>query len=86
MASQYYQNTTPVIATPGSDFFKYLNCSNDQGSPCVGTVEQYVDVFFGGHFAYKHVLWPDAIALGIFLVLARLLTYWALKRYNFAAN
>lgn len=86
VASQYYQNASPVIATPGSDFFKYLNCNNDQGSPCVGTVEQYIDVFFGGQFTYQHILWPDAVALGIFLVLARLLTYWALKRFNFAAN
>jgi hypothetical protein len=87
VASQFYQDTTPVIAMPKSDFFNYLNCtlSQEATSPCTGTVTQYIIVFFGGKFSHNHILY-DAFALGIFLTFARLLTYFALKRYNFAAN
>jgi hypothetical protein len=89
VASQFFSDDTLVTASPMSPFFQYLNCTlgNETfiSEPCVGTVEQYVIAFFGGKYQYDHIFY-DAIALGIFLVFARVLTYFALKRYNFAAT
>ncbi len=89
VASQFFNDDTMVVATPMSPFFQYLNCTLGNqtvvSEPCVGTVEQYVLAFFGGKYQYDHIFY-DAIALGIFLVFARALTYFALKKYNFAAT
>jgi ABC-type multidrug transport system permease subunit len=92
VTTQYYEDTTPVYATPLSPFFHFLNCtldSTEEGvhteTQCVGTTEQYVYSFFGEEFQYDHIYY-DAMALGAFLVAARLLTYWALKRFNYAAT
>jgi len=85
VASQFYDDQTPVIASPGTSFYLYLNCTIGQPELCEGTVAQYVGVFCGWRFDFDHILY-DACALGLFLIFARVLTYYALKRFNYASK
>jgi len=96
VVTQFNYDQRPVIATQGSVFYQYLI---DQGSgtcktmtnsttslqECVGTVSQYVQSFFGGRFRHSHIYY-DAIILGVYLAFGRLLTYIALRKFNFMAT
>jgi ABC-2 type transporter len=84
VVSLFYNETTPVVATPGSNFYENLGCSPDMEGECVGTVWGYVDTFFGGKYQREH-LYYDAMVLGFYLTLARLVTYFALKHFTFTA-
>lgn len=84
----YTDNTETVIATVGSDFYEYLeqnsaDCAEGQAN-CTGTAEEYVNVFFGGEFTRQHQL-RNALILGGTLVLARVLTWVALKYIRFSS-
>lgn len=72
-----------VLATPGSDFY-YEVCPDDSaaGEDCTGTVDDFIDVFFGGRFSRDHVIY-DAVILGVFLVLARATTVFGLWYFNY---
>jgi len=72
-----------VLANPGSAFYASL-CSNDwpADEPCTGTIDNFIDVFFGREFQRSHI-WYDIMALAIYLVAARLLTFFALKHFNY---
>lgn len=83
VVSLFYNLTTPVIATEGSNFYRELGCMDD--TPCVGTVWEYVDSFFGGRFQRSH-LYYDIIILGVILTLSRVVTFLALKHFNFTAS
>merc|ERR1740121_2180379 len=86
ITSQYQGDKTPVHANPGSVFFNFLNCTEDQiNGECVGTADQFVDCFFGGRFHHSHLLY-DALVLALYLVIARALTYFALKRFNYSST
>jgi hypothetical protein len=80
----------PVTAEVNSEFYNYLECGdrvNDGGDPtlpCDGTVAQFVDSFFGGRFNDDHIL-QDVLVLALFLVVARVVTFFALKRFNFSS-
>jgi hypothetical protein len=75
-----------VLANPGSPFFNYLMCNSDNpDKECYGTIDDYVFVFFGGEFQRDH-LWYDIMACAIFLVLARCLTFVALKYFNYTGG
>lgn len=86
IVSQYWGDTRPVIASQGSEFWHFLGCDEpddtDFGSECVGDVTQYVWVFFGGKFSSKHEL-LDIVVLSVFLLLARVSTFYALKRFQY---
>jgi hypothetical protein len=79
----YNSDERPVIADKGSDFYNYLVASNSnsctEGATCIGTVYQYVYVFFDGYFTVDNIL-PNAFILGFLLVLTRFLTWVALKK------
>jgi hypothetical protein len=80
----------PVLATPGSAF--YFDCIEAQQLPdgqewpedqeCIGTVDDFVNTFFGGKFSKDH-LWYDILALALYLISARVLTFFALKYFNY---
>lgn len=78
--SVFAYNDTPVIATFGSSFCEDLDCCGQDG--CTGPLSQFVDVFFGGKFQRDHI-WYDALACGIFLIMARVATYYGLKYFNY---
>jgi hypothetical protein len=74
--SLYSNDTRTVLADDGSEFYEYMRCT---GSPCQGTVVQYVDWFFDGNFVVTNN-YRNALILGFILILARFLTWVALKK------
>lgn len=88
VTTQFYENETPVQANRGSDFYNDLVDEGvcDEGTDnCVGTVTQFIETYFGGRFNIDH-MWYDALVLGMFLIIARVLTYFALKHCNYTAS
>jgi ABC-type multidrug transport system permease subunit len=91
VVTQFSDDQRLVEAYVGSEFFDYMNCtlllntSHDGSKACVGYVSQYVDSFFGGRFSREHVP-QNLLILGLYLFAARVLTYFALKKFNYASS
>lgn len=85
MLAQFSGDNRTVTATPESEFYNFLGCDPNSLSPCIGTVDEFVQVFFGGRFKQENEL-EDILILGLFLVSARVLTFFALKHFNFSAT
>jgi hypothetical protein len=81
--AQYHADQRTVIAVNDSEFYDFLECGERAVSQCNGTVEQYVSVFFGGHFNKDNEL-QDILVLALFLVVARVMTFYALRKFNFS--
>ena len=83
--AQYHSDDRTVIAVKNSDFYHFLECDDSQGegSECNGTVEQFIHVFFGGMFNKDNEL-RDILVLALFLVAARVMTFYALQKFNFS--
>jgi ABC-type transport system involved in multi-copper enzyme maturation permease subunit len=80
--SQFAGINTPVVTTANSPYYFYLGCGDDVDQECLGTIDNYVQFFFGGKFS-KDKFWLDIGVLLGYLVLARLLTWFALKKFNY---
>jgi ABC-2 type transporter len=80
--AQYHDDNRTVTAVNDSDFYYFLQCT-DNSTSCTGTVEQYVHVFFGGRFNKENEL-RDILVLALFLVTARVMTFYALQKFNFS--
>jgi ABC-2 type transporter len=82
--NQFFGISQIVVARPNSPFFYFQGCGDktlDQS--CYGTMEQYViDYYFGGKFRPEN-FWMDLGCLLGYLFLARFLTWFALKRFNY---
>jgi hypothetical protein len=86
ITSLYSGDDRAVIADSGSDFYNYLNCAAlNTTVACEGTVNDYMDSFFGGKFQKSHSA-QNLIILGAMLVCARGMTYLALHYINFSAT
>ena len=76
-----------VLANVDSPFYTYLidmdDCERDDAQ-CFGSIRQYVNVFFGFEFTADHQE-RNAGILGCILILARVLTWIALKYIRFAS-
>eukprot|EP00980_Cylindrotheca_fusiformis_P012581 scaffold3084_cov144-Cylindrotheca_fusiformis.AAC.29 len=84
--TQFNGDRRPVAAVDNSEFFDHLGCTESNiTDSCVGTVEEYVDMFFGGRFTEGHLV-QDILVLAFFLVGARVLTFCSLKYFNFSDN
>jgi hypothetical protein len=85
--SIFSKDNRTVVANVDSDFYMYLvqtgECAMDQDD-CYGTTSQYVNVFFGFEYSANHTI-RNACILGIILVLARVLTWVALKYIRFSS-
>jgi ABC-type multidrug transport system permease subunit len=81
VTSQFHGEMQPVIATPYMPYWFSLNCTNPQ-TECEGTLENYVNFFFSGHFSINHQ-WLDISVLIFCLVLARLLLWLSLWKFNY---
>jgi ABC-2 type transporter len=81
ITTQFQDLTIPVLAEPNSPFYFSLDCSN-VAEPCVGTIDEYTAFAFGDKFTIDN-FWLDVFALVGYVVLARLLTWYALKRFNY---
>ena len=85
MISQYAGDTRTVIADNGSSFYDFLGCNDNNTSGqavCNGTATQYVDDFFGGLYNEDNMV-QDILVCALFLVSARVLTFFALKKFNY---
>jgi hypothetical protein len=82
--AQFGGDERDVIAVEDSDFYKYLDCDPSDTERCVGTVTQFVDEFFGGRFSMDNEI-QDILVLALFLVSARVMTFFALKHFNFSS-
>ena len=81
--AQYHGDDRTVIPVNNSEFYDFLECDQLSASQCNGTVEQFVYVFFGGRFNKDNEV-QDILVLALFLVTARVMTFFALKKYNFS--
>lgn len=84
VASQFGGNDRTVVPQPYSPYFFYLGCPEkwEEGLECSGTMSDYVNFAFGGKFTTDN-FWLDVGVLLGYLVLARLLTWFALKKFNY---
>uniref|UniRef100_A0A7S4ACS2 ABC transporter domain-containing protein n=1 Tax=Pseudo-nitzschia australis TaxID=44445 RepID=A0A7S4ACS2_9STRA len=81
--SQYWGDQRKVTASEGSEFYIWLGCDQfDNGNTCEGTVEQYVWVFYGEMFNDDN-LYQDVLVLALYLVLARVVTFFALRKFQY---
>ena len=81
--SQYWDDHRPVTASWGSEFYIWLGCDQlDPGESCEGTVQQYVWVFFGEKFNNDN-LYQDVLVLALYLILARVATFFALRKFQY---
>eukprot|EP00536_Pseudo-nitzschia_multiseries_P002021 jgi/Psemu1/182647/e_gw1.27.166.1 len=81
--SQYWGDERLVTADGGSEFYERLGCDlYDYGNTCEGTVEEYVLVFFGGKFIGGN-LYQDVLVLALYLILARVVTFFALRKFQY---
>ena len=90
--TQFKDIDIPVTATFGSPFFYANGCNrtlfleasaNGTALECQGTMDEYVQFYFGGRFVLDH-FWLDVGCLLGYLLLSRILSYWALKRFNYS--
>ena len=81
VSTQFRELRIPVLADPYSPFYFSLNCTLVD-EPCVGTIDAYSEFVFGGRFTIDN-FWLDVSVLLGYVVLARLLTWYALKRFNY---
>jgi hypothetical protein len=81
--AQFHGDERIVHAVNGSEFYDYLDCT--EAHACNGTVTEFVDHFFGGRFHVDNEL-QDILVLALYLVFARVLTFFALKHFNFSDN
>ncbi len=68
-----------------SPYFFNLGCNAttaDAGKLCEGRMDDYVNFYFGGKFTIDN-FWLDVGVLLGYLVLARLLTWFSLKKFNY---
>lgn len=75
----YSEDNRTVFADQGSEFYDYLNCTEElEMETCEGTIYQYIDNFYGGEFSRDNIA-RNGIVLGFVLTLVRVLTWLALK-------
>ena len=83
----FSKDNRTVVANENSDFYEYLISNKDctvSDTICYGTIKEYVNVFFGFEYSIEHTQ-RNACILGFVLVLARVLTWVALKYIRFAS-
>lgn len=79
--SLYYADDRKVQADKGSEYWWSLveggECL-ETDDVCIGTVDDFVNVFFGNEFSNDHTL-RNALILAFVLILARVVTWFSLK-------
>lgn len=81
--TQFADNDTPVFPRFASPYFFYLNCTLDEiPEECPGTIDDYVNYFFGGRFSLDH-FWMDVFVLLGYMILAKFVTEFALWKFNY---
>ena len=73
-----------VRADNGTEFYESLNCTSADEESCEGTVDDFIDSFFGGEFGGDNTIRNNSIILGFILVVTRVLTFLCLKYIRFS--
>jgi hypothetical protein len=73
-----------VRADNGTEFYDSRNCTSADEEMCEGTVDDFIDSFFGGEFGGSNAIRNNAIILGFILVVTRVLTFLCLKYIRFS--
>ncbi|CAB9510945.1 Pleiotropic ABC efflux transporter of multiple drugs CDR1 [Seminavis robusta] len=85
--TQFNEIEVPVLPQYESPFFFHRNCSLADNPPviqtCNGTMDAYVEFYFGGRFTIDN-FWLDLGVLLGYLLLTRILSYWALYKFNYS--
>lgn len=85
MMTQYRDDDTEIVASPGSPFYTYLGCApSPDPSDCTGTAEEWVLTSFGD-YSYNHVPY-NLLYLLFLIVFSRLATYLALTHLNYRST
>ena len=94
MTSQFYEDTTPIVASLPSPFASYLmakNCpdANPTSPPAscdlTGTAEEWIFSTFGEMWVPEHIKY-DIIYLVGAVAVAKMLTMYGLKRKNYMST
>jgi len=89
LASMYLRNNETVLADRGSLFERYLedqgtcNSTVSHQTSCTGTAYEFIQFFFGNQVAVDQPAF-SGVVLGAMLILARVLTWVALKYIRFS--
>ena len=88
--TQFNGVTVPVHATCNSPFYFELGCAEDITDArdigciqCEGSMERYVNFYFGGKFTINN-FWLDLGVLFGYLLLTQLASFLALKKFNYS--
>jgi hypothetical protein len=88
VTTQFNDNDLAVIPEPLSPYFFYLNCNANRTvdgqleEECYGTIDDYVSYFFGGRFTLDNFQ-MDVGALFAYMILAKVVTELALRKFNY---
>lgn len=84
--SQFHDDETLIEASPGTPFYNFLRCDlvPESELPCEGTIAQWLEVNFSD-FDRDNVYYCG-IYLACFILLTRLVTFWALTNLNYQSN
>jgi ABC-type multidrug transport system permease subunit len=83
VTTQFADNDTPVIPEFASPYFFYRNCTTDKvPEDCLGTIDDYVNFFFGGWFTLDNFGMDVGVLLG-YMILAKFVTEFALWKFNY---
>lgn len=74
--------TTNVQANYHTPFYFFLECNSSNEGECYGTMQQYVDFYFGGEFSSSN-RGLDLGMLGLWNVVALCGTWFCLKKFNY---
>lgn len=87
LASQFHNDNTTIVATPGSPFYASLGCDLDDFDTkvCKGTSEEWILSSFGGLFTWEHIPYNIVYLVGM-LITVRTISYFALVKLNYLAK
>mmetsp|Transcript_5811 Transcript_5811/g.16301 ORF Transcript_5811/g.16301 Transcript_5811/m.16301 type:complete len:1475 (+) Transcript_5811:148-4572(+) len=82
--TQFSEDDSIIEAVPGSPFFRALGCSADDTDPCEGTVGFWLEVNYSD-FDRDNVYYCG-IYLVCFIILTRLVSFWALTSLDYRST
>ena len=91
--SQFQGDTTPIVATYGTEFYNWVlseNCPKVEDDPppveCyTGTAEEWIYVSFGGMWLPEHIPYCIGYCIGA-VVVAKAMAMYGLKQRNYLAK
>ena len=93
LSSQFENDLTPIVASPGTPFYEYTiekNCADSTADPIpvecyTGTAEDWIFVSFGGMWVPEHIPYCVGYCIGA-VVIAKAMAIYGLKQKNYLAK